>query len=70
MNILELGKVSEQQRIRMGLAKRDYCKQICVSYNTYSDFLKLHRKVSAKTLFSIIMFLERQGRVIGDLNSE
>ncbi len=70
MTLYELGKVAEQQRYKMGLNKDQYAREICISRITYESFLTGVRKRQAKTLFLIVQFLERHGRVIPDLTLE
>lgn len=67
MTLLELGKVAEQQRYKMGLDKHQYARELCISRQTYDTFLKGSRTIQAKTLFLIVQFLERNGRQIPDI---
>lgn len=67
MTIKELSTITEQQRMRMGVNKPTLCKEIGISIMTYETFLKGTRKLHAKSLHLIIMFMERMGRRIPDI---
>jgi transcriptional regulator with XRE-family HTH domain len=70
MTLVELGKVTESQRYKMGLDKNQYAREMCISRQTYETFLKGNRKIRAATLFLIIKFLERNGRQIPDIEMD
>ena len=67
MTLKDLGMVTEQQRMRMGIPKPVFAREIGIAPMTYVNFLKGARKINAKSLYAIIMFLERMGRIIPDI---